>query len=119
MTPGPSTGWRVLLALAVAGFLYLGLSPNRTQPPVWYDDEVAHALLNFGIGLVIFKAFAPGRPFWLALLALAVLGGAVEMLQAWSPTRAPELADGLANLAGVVAAGLFAAWATRRWRRGA
>jgi VanZ family protein len=117
MTLGPSTRWRFVLAAAVVGFLYLGLSPNRTQPPVWYVDVVAHALLNFAIGLVIYKAFATGRAFWLALLALAVFGGVVEMLQAWSPTRAPEISDGLANLVGVIAAGVVAVWATRRWRR--
>ena len=116
MTPGPSIPWRVILVVAVLGFVYLGLRPNRIPPPAWYVDGVAHALLSFGIGLVLYKAFAPGRPLLLALLALAALGGVVELIQAWAPTRVPDVSDFIANLVGVLAAGCVAVWATHRRR---
>lgn len=99
------------------GFVYLGLRASLSTPPVGYDDAVAHAVAFFALGLVVYKAFAPGRPLRVGLIALAIFGGAVELAQAWVPTRAPTLSDFVANLIGVAAAGLVAWLATVRSQR--
>lgn len=117
MKPGPSNAWRVALVAAFAGFLYLALRPSVVAPPAGYDDEVAHALVNFALGLMVYKSFAPGRPLLLGLIALVVCGGGVEIAQTWAPTRAPSLPDFFANVIGVLAAAVVSLLAALRWRR--
>ena len=117
MKPGPSNVWRVVLAVAVAGFLYLGLRPSVVAPPAGYDDEVAHALVNFALGMMVYKAFTPGRAFLLGLVGLAIWGGVAEFAQTWAPTRAPAWPDFYANLVGVFAAGVVGSLIALRGRK--
>ena len=117
MKPGPSNAWRVALVATFVGFLYLALRPSVVTPPVGYDDEVAHALVNFALGLMVYKSFAPGRPLTLGLIALVLCGGGVEIAQTWAPTRAPSWPDFFANLVGVAGAAVVSLMAALRWRR--
>lgn len=96
--------WQLLWLVLVALFLYVGLRPSDTPPPPGQADLLAHAAINLVLGLVAAKAFPASRAFLYALLALLGVGGAIELLQTFSPNREPSLADFLADAAGLAVA---------------
>ena len=76
----------------------LSLAPSTTLPPVSINDKIEHvvayALLGF-VGAVSFECGALRT-----ILGLAAFGILLELLQAFSPGRSPELGDALADVAG-------------------
>jgi VanZ family protein len=108
--------WRLLFGLAVLADLFASLRPLPSLPLPAGSDLVAHALVNGALTLLAHKAFASNRAFRSALVGIAALGGAIEILQGFAPGRQPSLEDFGANLAGVALAG-FALSALRRRAR--
>lgn len=105
---------RILFFLAVAAVSVLSLLPQRDLPKVGVSDKLEHAVAYFA--LAVFGGFAwRERRSLFALLALLVaMGGAIELLQVFSPGRSPDPIDAFANGAGA-AAGVLAVLALR-WR---
>lgn len=55
-------------------------------------------------------------PHWAVLLLLVIAAVGTELLQGWVPTRTPEMADCLQNMAGIgLGSGLY--WAAARLLR--
>ena len=100
--PGP---WLACGALAFLG-VALGSVTEASLLPGWLasHDKLAHAGAYAALMGFLAHAFV-GRRAWLAAaLALAALGVGIEALQAFVPSRQAELADALANVAGVALA---------------
>ena len=97
----------------MALFVFVGVRPHAEPPPPGNADLVAHATINLVLGLLALKAFSFPRGYAAALLGLAFVGGAIELLQSFSPNREPAVSDLVANLAGILlAAGV--AWGVRK-----
>ena len=101
--------WRWLLAALALVVSWLALSP---APPDGLDtgwDKLNHAGAFAALTLVAIFAFPRSqRSLWLLLAGLLCFGGAIEIAQAFTPTRSAEWGDLLADAAGM-AAGVFAA----------
>ena len=68
-----------------------------------FADKLAHFIAYGALGAAAFWArLSPQQRPALAPLALAVYGAALEGVQSMGETRFPELADGVANLAGAL-----------------
>ena len=86
----------MLAALVAGSLLSIG------QPlPVQGGDKLQH-LLAYGLTMYWWGMLAPPRRFHWAL-GLILLGGALEILQAFTPERTMEWQDAVANLTGVLA----------------
>ena len=94
--------WRLLFAIAVLAYLFVGVQPHSDPPPPGNADLFYHALLNAVLGGLAYKAFRPGRPFLLSLGGLAALGGLIELIQMISPNREPSFADFGADITGLL-----------------
>lgn len=82
-------------------------------------DKVAHFLAYSSLGAV--AALSELTVFgkrWAVVVGLASYGALLEILQGVGGVRAPELADGLANMAGVVTAYPLISAAAARFRTG-
>jgi VanZ family protein len=102
-------GWAL-----VAYTLYVSLSSSPPDGPGWLSDKLAHGLTYFVLAAWFAALFAP-RAYVRVGLGLLGLGIAIELLQARTGYRTAEVADGLANLGGILA-GLAFGLATRgRW----
>ncbi len=101
--------WAVLLLL-----LAFTLLPIRVRVPL-FNDKAEH-LLSFLV-LVVLGAFAWGkRRLLLVALALAIVGGAIEIFQAIPAIgRDAEFLDWVADIAGVGAGLLFVTALGTRW----
>lgn len=87
--------WGPLFALALVGVLVLALRPVDQEPPaIAHLDKLAH-LATFVV-LWLLGARAGVRPLVLGAWLLAY-GGAIELLQGWTPTREPSWGDWLAD----------------------
>jgi len=81
------------------------------RPPHWTAlvwDKSLHFTAYFGLAAMATLVLRGGRPLVAALLALAVFGGALELLQGLTG-RDPGLLDEVANCTGIVA-GYVVAW---------
>lgn len=91
------SGW-----LMVAGTVVLSLVPAPPGPP-GVSDKLVHALVYATLALWFCGIYHQARHLMIGLW-LAGLGLALEFLQGLGQTRHPEMADALANAAGVLAA---------------
>jgi VanZ family protein len=106
--------WLTIGWALVAYTVYVSLSSSPPDGPGWLSDKLAHGLTYFVLAAWFAALFAP-RDYVKVGLGLLGLGIAIELLQARTGYRYAEVADGLANLAGIVA-GLAFGLATRgRW----
>jgi len=99
-----TTGPRSLLQSGFLGFL------------PWYDILVVGHFLLFTLLSVLAFLSRWRIPSWAVLLMLVVAAVGTELLQSWVPTRTPDMADCLQNLAGIgLGGGLYwtAAWLLR------
>lgn len=101
-----------LVLLAVA--LTLALLPQPRGVPIVYNDKVTHALafatlMSWFSGIFRFR-LAPALA-----LALVGYGALIEILQSFTPTRQPELADLVADTVGILLGWLLCAAGLRHW----
>jgi VanZ family protein len=104
----PRTAARILFLLAIAVVTLLSLLPQRDVPKVGVSDKLEHAIAYFGLALIGGLAFSTRHSLLYLFVFLCAMGGAIELLQSFSPGRTPELADAVADAAGA-AAGIFVA----------
>ncbi len=98
----------------VAYTVYASLSTSPPEGPGWLSDKMAHGLTYFVLAAWFAALYPPGN-YPMIGAGLLVLGIALEFLQARTGYRYAELADALANLAGIMT-GLAFGWASRgRW----
>lgn len=85
------------LASALVGLL--SLVPNAAVPEMPVDDKTEHILAYAALGLLGGVASRRGIPR--LVLGLGTYGAVLELLQAFSPGRSPEVADAVADIIGV------------------
>ena len=68
-----------------------------------------HTAINLVLGVLAFRAFSFPKAYLYAILALAAVGGAIELLQFYSPNREPAFSDLAANLLGIGIAAVLSA----------
>jgi VanZ family protein len=95
--------------------VYLSLVPLGGTPRFEHADKVAHFLMHAVNLCVVAVAFPSQTLFRRMLIPLLLLGPAIEIMQHFSPPREASFLDGLANLAGLAAAYLFASRCLRPW----
>ncbi len=93
--------WPALLATAITA---ASAQPQVAVPLFPYADKVIH-LLVFGLlaTLVLRNGFAP-RHAWIAAVAVSAFGAVDEWHQSFTPGRAVEVADWVADTLGAVGA---------------
>jgi VanZ family protein len=74
------------------------LVPSGALPPTSIGDKVEHVIAYAVLGLL--GAASSERGVMRVILGLAVFGVAIEMLQAFSPGRAPDPLDVVADIIG-------------------
>jgi VanZ family protein len=97
--PGAAV-WSWLLAVAMLVLLVLSLAPASLALPTTGWDKANHALGFAVLGLLGQWAW-PGRTP-VVLTALLAYGGLIELLQSFTPDRAPEAVDLLADWVGLL-----------------
>ena len=108
---------RILFLLAAAAVTVLSLLPQRDLPKVGVSDKLEHALSYFVLAILGSFGFREPRSLLYLFVLLCAMGGAIEVLQAFSPGRSPEVADAVADGAGAAAGVLIAlAFGFRRRR---
>jgi VanZ family protein len=85
------------LASALVGVL--SLVPNAAVPEMPVDDKTEHILAYAALGLLGGVASRRGILPRL-VLGLGTYGAVLELLQAFSPGRSPEVADAVADIIG-------------------
>ena len=94
--------WLALGWGLVGVVIYLSLMPHPPQPlDVSGADKVEHAMAYAGLALWFFQIVRKSSRLG-AGVALVLLGVAIEIAQAFTPTRSFELADMGADAVGVV-----------------
>ena len=111
MTTNISKLAAILAWLALAAIVFVTVSPIALRPhdllPVEVDRALAFCLLS-----TLFVVAYPR--YWIVVALATVLGaGAIEMLQAFSPSRHPRLDDALVKAAGACI-GVLAGYAFNR-----
>lgn len=96
--------------------LALSLAPLTEPPPVPGADKTVHFVF-FTFLTTWFLGIFESHMTWRLAVLLAVYGVLIEALQAFTPNRAAEVADMLANLGGIGAGWLLAAIGLRHWCR--
>lgn len=102
------TATRILFLLAIATVTVLSLLPQRDVPKVGVSDKLEHGIAYFGLAILGGLAFREPRRLLYLFITLCAMGGAIELLQAFSPGRTPELADAIADAVGAGAGILVA-----------
>jgi VanZ family protein len=85
-----------LACLLVAG---LSLAPGAALPEISVGDKIEHVLAYAALGLLGVTTARRAPVF--TILGLILFGIALELLQAFSPGRSPEIGDALADTIGV------------------
>jgi VanZ family protein len=99
-----SSRWTVRRLLRIAFYAtaalvaVLSLVPSGALPPTSIGDKVEHVIAYAVLGLL--GAASSERGVMRVILGLAVFGVAIEMLQTFSPGRAPDPLDVVADIAG-------------------
>jgi VanZ family protein len=88
------------IAFYAAGALVAAASlvPSTTLPPTSIGDKVEHVIAYAVLGLL--GAASSERGIKRVILGLSAFGLAIELLQAFSPGRSPDLLDVAADIAG-------------------
>ena len=107
--PSPRRIARILFLLAALAISILSLLPQRDLPKVGVSDKVEHLVSYFVLAILGSLAFRGWRSLLLLFVALCAMGGLIELLQAFSPGRSPDVIDALADGAGAAAGVLIGA----------
>ncbi|WP_119304108.1 VanZ family protein [Dongia deserti] len=76
----------------------LSLTPSTTLPPVSIGDKAEHVIAYALLGLL--GGISSERSVVRTAFGLAAFGIAIELLQAFSPGRSPDVFDVLADIVG-------------------
>lgn len=74
------------------------LAPSATLPPVSMGDKAEHIIAYAVLGLL--GCASSCHRVARTVLGLSAFGAAIELLQAFSPGRSPEVLDALADIIG-------------------
>ncbi|MBI3678535.1 MAG: VanZ family protein [Proteobacteria bacterium] len=96
--------WLFWPALAVVVWGELTPSPPHEVQLIW--DKALHFTAYFGLALFATLATRASRNAIWAVLALALFGGVLEIVQSFVG-RDPEIMDEIANIIGAVSGGLI------------
>lgn len=106
----PRWFWRAALTAALAAVTLLALLPQPEVPVTTSWDKTDHLLAFFTLALLAERAF-PQQPFWRWLApALLAYGGALEILQHFTPSRFAAWSDLLADGCGIALYGGLRRW---------
>ena len=117
MTKQQIADWSARIALvlfwpAMAVVVWGELAPHAPDVLPGVSDKLQHVIAYFGLALLAAAALKAPRAALAAAAALIALGGALEILQAFTG-RDPEILDEVANSLGAVS-GAFAGLMLRR-----
>jgi VanZ family protein len=96
---------RVGFYAAAAGVAALSLMPRASLPVLPVGDKVEHLLAYAALGLLGAATAHSRAETRQTIFGLVAFGATLELLQAFSPGRSPELADALLNTAGACLGG--------------
>jgi VanZ family protein len=113
----PRTVIRVLFGLAATVVAVLSLLPAHDLPNVAASDKIEHAAAYFVLAILGGLGLRERRGLLFLFIFLCAMGGVIELLQAFSPGRSPDVFDALANATGAAAGILVALVFGFRWRR--
>ncbi len=113
----PRTVIRVLFGLAVTVVAVLSLLPAHDLPNVAASDKIEHAGAYFVLAILGGLGLRERRGLLFLFIFLCAMGGVIELLQAFSPGRSPDVFDALPNATGAAAGILVALVFGFRWRR--
>lgn len=106
---------KVGFVAGIAAVVVLSLVPHETVPDTTGWDKLNHLLAYCAVALCGALAFRTPRALVVIGIGLLVLGGALEVAQAFIPGREASFADGIANGIGL-AIGLMAGRLALSWR---
>lgn len=89
--------WACVLVIAI-----LSLVPGEVRPHTGLPGPVEHFIAYAGTALFFALGYSGSRQWMLALIGLAIAGGAFEVSQNLVPGRSPSLFDALASTSGAV-----------------
>jgi VanZ family protein len=115
--PSPRRIARVLFLLAAAVVTVLSLLPQQDLPKVGVSDKIEHLLSYFVLAILGSFAVRERRSLLYLFVLLCAMGGVIELLQAFSPGRSPDIVDALVDGAGAAAGVLIGAAFARVRRR--
>lgn len=92
---------RAALLLGVGVVTALSLAPAAALPPMDLWDKLEHAIAYACLAAAGCVGFPSRRGRLRVILALAVLGGLLELAQTLAPGREPSLGDWIANVTGI------------------
>ena len=108
---------RILFLLAAAAITVLSLLPQHDLPKVGVSDKIEHLLSYFVLAILGSFAVRERRSLLYLFVLLCVMGGIIELLQAFSPGRSPDILDAIADGTGAAAGVLIGAAFARVRRR--
>ena len=113
---------RILFMLASLAVCILSLLPARYMLEVDVSDtleadKLEHVSSYFALAILGSFAIRAQRSLLLLFVLLCAMGGILELLQAFSPGRTPDIADEIANCAGAAAGVLIGGALTFLLRR--
>jgi len=95
----PVTVWRMVFGVSALVILALALAPSEAVFSATGWDKTNHLLAFSVLALLGFRAY-PGR--WTrVILGLLAYGGLIEIFQSFTPDRAAEWSDVLADSVGL------------------
>ena len=108
--------WTVLASLYLfwPGLFFVTWGELTPHPPAWTEffwDKSLHFTAYFGLAAMATLVLGNGRKLLWALVALAIFGGLLELLQGFTgrdPDIHDEIANGIGLVAGYVVASAFA-----------
>jgi VanZ family protein len=108
---------RVLFLLGAAFVTVMSLLPARDLPKVAVSDKLEHAGAYFVLAVLGGLGLRERRGLLFLFIVLCAMGGAIELLQSFSPGRTPDVFDALANATGAAVGTLVSLVVGLRWRR--
>ncbi len=107
--------WIAAIVVLVVLIVIASLSPSPVLPNESLSDKTAHFLAYFSLALLGSGITTPAG-LWRTLLRCFLLGAALELAQALlTDQRVADLADLLANAAGIATAWLIAGQGRAGW----
>jgi VanZ family protein len=90
-------GWMLVIAI-----VYLSLTPAPISIPAAEGDKYGHIAAYAAVTFWFMQIYDTARPRVVVVLALAALGGGLEIIQSFTGYRSMEAADMAADVAGIV-----------------
>jgi VanZ family protein len=90
-------GWMLVIAI-----VYLSLTPAPISIPGPEGDKYGHIAAYAAVTFWFMQIYDTARPRVIVVLALAALGGGLEIIQSFTGYRSMEAADMAADVAGIV-----------------